>query len=291
MEVELLIPLAAPFAQARFIEQLGHCAESRGFSGLWVGEHVVVPDRWKSAYPGSEDGRIPDAVQRGELDTFTTLTYLAAITERIRLGACCNVAQRNPVYTAKEAANVDWLSGGRLAFGAGVGWSSEEFEACGIPFERRGDRARCNLEVIRRLWSEPVAEYAGEFYSLPPSLLYPKPVQQPAPPIHCLGHSAGALRRVADFGGGFFPMDLEPADFARPLSLLDELLAQRGRSRGEIIVSVLPPVGTCDLDKVKRYRDAGVDRVVIMEFVTSEEHLQPVIDNLAERLVVPAASL
>lgn len=291
MEIELLIPLAAPYASANFVERLGRAAESHGFSGLWVGEHVVVPDNWKSLYPGSDDGRIPDAVKQGELDPFSTLTYLAAVTRSIRLGACCNVAQRNPVYTAKEAANVDWLSGGRLAFGAGVGWSSEEFEACGVPFERRGERARSNLEVIRRLWQQPVAEFRDEFYALPPSLLYPKPVQRPTPPIHCLGHSRAALRRVAEFGNGFFPMDLEPEDFAGPLAVLDELLSQCGRHRHEIVVSVLPSVGTCDLDKVKRYRDAGVDRVVVMQFVETPSHLEPVIAALAEALVAPAASL
>jgi alkanesulfonate monooxygenase SsuD/methylene tetrahydromethanopterin reductase-like flavin-dependent oxidoreductase (luciferase family) len=124
MDIALLIPLAAPFASTEFVELLGPKAEQCGFSALWVGEHVVVPDEWESLYPASDDGLIPDAVQQGELDPFSTLCYLAAITENIRLGVCCNVAQRNPVYTAKEAANVDWLSGGRLEFGAGVGWAS-----------------------------------------------------------------------------------------------------------------------------------------------------------------------
>jgi probable F420-dependent oxidoreductase len=291
MDIALLIPLAAPFASTEFVELLGPRAEQCGFSALWVGEHVVVPDEWESLYPASDDGLIPDAVQQGELDPFSTLGYLAAITENIRLGVCCNVAQRNPVYTAKEAANVDWLSGGRLEFGAGVGWASEEFEACGMPFERRGSRARSHLEVMRRLWREPVAEYSDEFYTLRPSLLYPKPVQKPRLPIHILGDSKAALRRVADFGDGFLPMDIEPESLADPLSILDMMLAERDRSRDEITVSVIPPVGGCDLDKVKRYRDAGADRVVIMEFVHALDQLEPVIDRLAEQIVEPARGL
>jgi probable F420-dependent oxidoreductase len=291
MDIDLLIPLAAPFASTEFIELLGSRAEQCGFRALWVGEHVVVPDEWESLYPASDDGKIPDAVRRGELDPFTTLTYLAAITKRIRLGVCCNVAQRNPVYTAKEAANVDWLSGGRLEFGAGIGWAREEFDACNVPFEKRGGRGHSHLEVIRRLWQQPVAEYSDEFYTLPPSLLYPKPIQKPRPPIHCLGHSNGALHRVADLGDGFFPMDFEPEDFARPLEALEQLLSDRGRSRDEIVVSVLPAVGSCDLDKVKRYRDAGVDRVVIMEFVRKLQEVEPTIERVARDLVEPARGI
>lgn len=291
MDIALLIPLAAPFASREFVRLLGTRAEQCGFSALWVGEHVVVPDEWESLYPASDDGLIPDAVQKGELDPFSTLGYLAAITESIRLGVCCNVAQRNPVYTAKEAANVDWLSGGRLEFGAGVGWAAEEFEACGMPFERRGARARTHLQVMRQLWREPVAEYSDEFYTLRPSLLYPKPVQDPGLPIHVLGDSRAALRRVADFGDGFLPMDIEPEALAAPLGTLDEMLAERDRRREEITVSVIPPVGGCDLDKVKRYRDSGADRVVIMEFVDALNQLEPAIERIAEEIVEPARCL
>lgn len=288
MDIAILVPLAAPFATAEFLELLGPRAEQCGFSAIWVGEHVVVPDKWESLYPASDDGKIPAAIKQGELDPFTTLAYLAAITDTIRLGVCCNVAQRNPVYTAKEAANVDWLSGGRLEFGAGVGWAREEFDACGMPFERRGSRARTHLEIMRRLWGEPVAQLSDEFYELPPSLLYPKPVQKPGLPIHCLGDTKAALQRVADFGDGFFPLDLEPEQLVEPLRILDGLLSERGRKRDEITVSVTADIASCDVDKIKRYRDAGVDRIVIMEFVDALEQLEPILEKAAEQVVIPA---
>ena len=192
------------------------------------------------------------------------------------------------MYTAKEAANVDWLSGGRLEFGAGVGWAKEEFYACGMPFERRGSRARAHLEIMRRLWEEPVAQYSDEFYELPPSLLYPKPVQKSGLPIHCLGDSKAALRRVADFGDGFFPLDLQPEEMVEPLGILDDLLAERGRKREEITVSVTADIANCDLDKIKRYRDVGVDRIVVMEFVDALEQLEPTLERVAEHIVIPA---
>jgi probable F420-dependent oxidoreductase len=291
MDIALLVPLAAPFATAEFLELLGPRAEQCGFSALWVGEHVVVPDQWESLYPASDDGAIPAAIKKGELDPFTTLSYLAAITDKIRLGVCCNVAQRNPVYTAKEAANVDWLSGGRLEFGAGVGWAKEEFDACGIPFERRGSRAKSHIEVMRRLWEEPVAQHSDEFYELPPSLLYPKPTQESGLPIHCLGDSKAALRRVADFGDGFFPLDLKPEQFVEPLRVLDELLSERGRKRNEITVSVTADIASCDLDTIKRYRDVGVDRIVIMEFVDALTQLEPILERATEQIVYPARNI
>lgn len=288
MEIALLIPLAAPFACTEFVEVLGTRAEQAGFSSLWVGEHVVVPDKWESLYPSSDDGKIPEAIKQGELDPFTTLAYLAAVTNKIRLGVCCNVAQRNPVYTAKEAANVDWLSGGRLEFGAGVGWAKEEFDACGMPFERRGGRGRAHLEIMRRLWKNSVAQYSDEFYELPPCLLYPKPLQSPGLPIHCLGDSKAALQRVADFGDGFFPLGLEPEQLVEPLKILDTLLFERGRKREEIIVSVTADIAACDVEKMQRYRDVGVDRIVIMEFVESLDQLEATLDAAEVQVVGPS---
>ncbi len=290
MDVGLLVPLAAPFATPEFVEVLGCQAEQKGFSALWVGEHVVVPEEWESIYPAG-DGHLPAEIQKGELDPFTTLCYLAAVTRRIRLGACCNVAQRNPVYTAKEAANVDWLSRGRLEFGVGVGWAKEEFAACGMPFARRGSRARSHMEVVRRLWREPAAQYRDEFYELPPSLLYPKPTQAGGVPIHCLGESRPALQRVAEFGDGFFPLSAGPGELAGLLTTLDELLEECGRTRAEITVSATGDGASCGLDEVKRYRDAGAQRMIMMPFVDSLQSLEPTLDRLAEEIVHPARAL
>jgi len=201
------------------------------------------------------------------------------------------VAQRNPVYTAKEAANVDWLSGGRLEFGAGVGWAREEFDACAMPFERRGGRARSHLKVMQSLWQEPVSQHSDEFYHLPASLLYPKPVQKPRLPIHILGDSKAALQRVADFGDGFFPLDLTPEQLAEPLGVLDGLLSDRGRTRGEITVSVTADLTRCDLDTIKRFADAGVDRIVLMEFVDSLERLESILERAEEQVVSPVQGM
>jgi probable F420-dependent oxidoreductase len=195
MKVGLFAPLGNPFATPEYVSAFGRAADERGFHSLWVAEHVVLFDDYASQYPYAADGKIPAGGESGIYEPFTALAYLAAVTSRIRLGTgICLVPQRNPVYTAKEVAAVDWLSNGRLDFGVGVGWLREEFDAVAVPFERRGARTREYIEVMRRLWEDPVSEHHGEFYDLPACRQYPKPVQQPHPPIHVGGESDPALR-------------------------------------------------------------------------------------------------
>lgn len=291
MKFGLLIPLAAPYGTSRFVEKLGRLAEDHGFDSLWLGEHVVVPAQWESSYPLDEAGRMPSAVQLGELDPYTTLAYLAAITKRIRLGACTVVPQKNPVYTAKQIANADWLSGGRIDFGAGIGWAKEEFEALGAPFEKRGARCTSYLRVIKRLWTEREATYEDEFYSLRSSLLYPKPLQKPHPPIHILGQSGAPIRRVAELGDGFFPLDQSPEQMAVIIRDLDAELQKRGRKLADITITASPYTSGCDLAKVEGYRRAGVDQVVLFQFVEDIAELEPVIAGFAKNIVRPGRAI
>jgi len=149
MKIGLFAPAVYPAGTPEYLRTLGTAAEERGFHSLWMAEHVVLFDDYASRYPYAADGRIPASGESGFLDPFDALSFLAAHTTRIRLGTgICLVPQRNPVYTAKEVATVDWLSGGRFDFGVGVGWLAEEFRALDVPFERRGDRCREYLEVM-----------------------------------------------------------------------------------------------------------------------------------------------
>ena len=287
MKFGLLVPLAYPYATRAFVERLGTLAEVHGFDSLWIGEHVVIPTVLTSEYPVSDDGQLPAAVRYGELDPWTTICFLASVTKRIRLGACTIVPQRNPVYTAKEIANADWLSGGRVDFGAGIGWAREEFEASGVSFERRGARCNSYLNLIRALWTEHATAWSDEFYEMPESLLYPKPVQKPHVPIHILGQSGAPIERVAELGDGFFPLDQSPEPMAVIVRDLDLALQKRGRTLSEVLVSATPYTSGCDLAKVEGYRKAGVDQVVLFEFVEDIEQLEPVIERLARDVVQP----
>jgi probable F420-dependent oxidoreductase len=282
MKIGLFTPLANPFATPAYLNALGTAAEERGFDSIWVAEHVVLFDEYQSAYPYAADGRIPVAPQSGIIDPFVALGFLASATSSIRLGTgICLVPQRNPVYTAKEAASVDWLSGGRLDLGVGVGWLAEESQALGVPFERRGARCRAYLEVMRTLWCDDVSQYDGEFYQLAPTRQFPKPVQQPHPPIHFGGESNAALRRVADLGQGWYGFNLTPDAAAERIGVLDAMLRKRGRRRDDVQVSICPYMQQMTPDMIGQYAKAGVDRLILIAAAADEQRLVAALDALA----------
>jgi probable F420-dependent oxidoreductase len=282
MKIGLFAPLGNPYATPEFVTAMATGAEERGFHSVWVAEHVVLFDDYASKYPYAADGKIPAGGESGILEPFTALAFMAAVTSRIRLGTgICLVPQRNPVYTAKEVTGVDWLSNGRLDFGIGVGWLKEEFDACNVDFARRGDRTREYIEVMKRLWQDPVSEHHGEFYDMPALRQYPKPVQQPHPPIHIGGESDAALRRVADFGQGWYGFNRLPDEVPEALGRLDKFLADAGRTRDEIEISICPYLKGSGTDLVKQYEDAGVDQVIFLTFAFDIDGLQSTLDSLA----------
>jgi probable F420-dependent oxidoreductase len=292
MKIGIFAPLANPFATPDYLNTLGPAAEERGFHSIWAAEHVVLFDQYASKYPYSADGKIPAGGESGMLEPFTALSFLAASTAQIRLGTgICLVPQRNPVYTAKDVAAIDWLSNGRFDFGVGVGWLEEEFRACDVPFERRGARCVDYLSAMQRLWIDPVSEYRGEFYTIEALRQYPKPIQKPHPPIHFGGESNAALRRVAAIGQGWYGFNLLPDDVPSHLARLDAFLAERGRKRSEIQISISPYMKPADLDAVKRYRDAGVEQVIFLAFGGNRDGLLARLDDLAKTIVEPARTL
>lgn len=290
MKVGVFLPLGAANADPELLRSAGSEIEARGFESIWVAEHVVLFDDYDSAYPYSPDGRFPTGGDAGLLEPFVALTYLAAVTERVRLGTgICLVPQRNPVYTAKQVVDLDALSRGRVDLGVGAGWLREEFEALGVPFRRRGDRLREHIQVMQALWRDDVSEYHGELYDLRACRLYPKPVQQPHPPIHVGGESDAALRRVADFGQGWYTFNRTPEDLTAPLGRLDELLAARGRARRDVMISVCPYLQPVGPGMVDGYRERGVDRVIGLGLAFDRDTLLASLDQLAADLLEPAS--
>ena len=276
------MPTASPFTTPELLGAVGREAEERGVGTIWVGEHVVTFEDYASSYPYADDGRIPLPTGTGLLEPFTALAFLAGQTSRVRLGtAMCLLPQRNPVYTAKEVATLDWLSNGRVDFGVGVGWLREEFEALDVPWPRRGARTDDYLEVLRTLWCEDPSSFSGEHYSLAPCHQYPKPVQDPHPPIHIGGESDAALRRTARLGQGWHSFNRPPAELAAPMARLEELLGAEGRSRAEIIVTVCPYFQELSPATVEQYAAAGADAVAALLFVTTPDEVPGAFDALA----------
>jgi probable F420-dependent oxidoreductase len=289
MDVGLFVPLGSANATPEVVRAVGREAEERGFESIWVAEHVVLFDEYDSAYPYDPSGRFPTGGDAGMLEPFTALTYLAAVTERIRLGTgICLVPQRNPVYTAKAVTDLDALSGGRVEFGVGVGWLREEFEALGMPFDRRGQRTDEYLAAMRSLWCDEVSEFHGELYDLRPCRMYPKPVQQPHPAVHVGGESDAALRRVARLGQGWFSFGRLPEDLPPALERLDAALAAEGRSRDDITLSVSPYLHPVSPDSVRRYAELGVDRLVVLCLAFNLDMLRSQLDQLETAALEPA---
>ena len=282
MKIGLFAPFANPSATPEYIEALGKGAEERGFESLWVAEHVVLFNEYASKYPYASNGKIPVPEGSGILDPFASLSYLAACTSTIRLGTgICLVPQRNPVYTAKEAATVDWLSNGRLDLGVGVGWLAEEFSALDVPFEHRGSRCRDYIAVLKTLWCDDVSQFDGEYYTLPPTAQFPKPVQGPHPPIHFGGESDAALKRVATMGQGWYGFNLTPEQLTERLQRLDTLLEGQGRTRDDVEISICPYMLPATTETIQGYRDAGVDRVILTAAAADAAGLPAVLDSLA----------
>jgi len=274
------ISVAMAFSQhtaAGLIKDAVQLVEAKGVHGIWVPEHVLFFPEYASTYPYSDNGRIPGNPE-GILDPFTALTFIAAHTQRVRLGTgICLVPQRQPVYTAKMVADVDYLSGGRVDFGVGIGWLKEEFENLGMDFATRAARTEEYILAMRALWSEGISEFSGQTVSLQPCHINPKPAQKPYPPIYFGGESDPALRRVARLGDGWYGFDLDPEQLQEKLVSLDAALAATGRSRQDIDLIIGPNRHPVNADTVAAYAAAGVDQLVVPVFAGN-------LDKLAARL-------
>jgi probable F420-dependent oxidoreductase len=245
-------------------------AEQAGFESVWVPEHLVLPVKMSgSPHTGHATPPIPPSMPA--YDVWVSLALVAASTSTIRLGThVYNIGLRHPFVTARAVATLDVFSGGRVEFGIGASWLEEEWDAMQLDFASRGRRVDEAIEICQLLWSEDVVEYHGEFFDFEPVMFNPKPIQQPIP-IVVGGDSRAALRRTANIGEGWIPMNT-PVDVLRPqVDRVNEMRAAAGRSgTTEITIGG----GAQSVDDFQRYRDAGVDRILCAPFTSSREALE-----------------
>ena len=278
------VGVAAPFSHRTpvgYISEAARFIEQAGFASIWMPEHVLFFERYASRYPYSDDGRVPGEPD-GLLDPFTALTFIAAHTDRIRLGTgICLVPQRQPVYTAKMVADVDYLSDGRMEFGVGIGWLKEEFDSLQMDFRTRATRCVEYIDAMKALWTEEIVSFHGETVTLDGCYFNPKPVQKPHPPIFFGGESDAALNRVASHGDGWYGFDLDPAAAKARLQRLDEVLQEAGRDPAGVKRYIGPNRVRMTPQIFEEYTSLGIDQIILPLFATNVDDLRRRAERLA----------
>lgn len=189
--------------------ELAREVEARGFASLWFPEHSHIPTSRRTPWGGpqrKDAPPLPEEYWRSH-DQFVALGAAAAVTSQLQLGTgICLVAQHDPLWLAKQVATLDVISEGRFLFGVGVGWNVEEMANHGIDFGTRRERAREHILAMKELWTKEEASFTGEFVNFEASWAWPKPVQQPHPPVW-LGGGAGrkVFEAVVDYADGWMP--------------------------------------------------------------------------------------
>jgi probable F420-dependent oxidoreductase len=251
-------------AQRAVIDAVAVAAEQHGFATLWCGEHVVMVDQSASRYPYSADGRIAVPVTADWIDPLICLSFAAAATTTIGLATgVLLLPEHNPVIVAKQVATLDRLSAGRFTLGVGIGWSREEFDTLGVPFERRGARTAEYLAAMRTLWRDDIASFAGEFVNFDRVRVNPKPVSDRGVPVMVGGNSDAALRRVVNWGDGWYGFNLrDVAAVAERVAFIRRLCGETGRDPGELqlAVALQHPADT----DVPALSELGIDELVIV---------------------------
>ena len=271
---------------------IGKRAEELGFDSVWVNHHIL------------NVGYIFDRLgSKPYYDAITVLTWVAAHTERVRLGTTVLVLPYlNPLLLAKTLATVDVMSKGRLNVGVGVGALKPESDALGSPFETRGRYADESIKIMRELWESEDPEFDGEFFSFSGVKFSPKPIQKPGPPILIGGASRAALRRVATLGDGWHPIRQSIADLKQNIATIHRLAEEAGRDPSEITVTVRteldvldsrsdgtesPMIGTADqlLATIEQYEEIGVSELVLSVSTDDVERIQRTQDRFAAQVI------
>jgi probable F420-dependent oxidoreductase len=278
MKVGISLPQTGPQAAPENLIRAAQRAEELGYDSIWTLERILWPVSPKDPYPASPDGRLPEAFQI-VLDPIETLTFVAAHTSRVRLGTSVIVLGfHTPIELARRISTLDVLSNGRVELGVGVGWSRDEFDAAGTPFEKRGARADEFLRAMIALWTKDPVGFDGEFYHIPESKVGPKPAQKPHPPIYVAGFGQYTFDRAARFGAGWNPAGVPNfQELEAQIKQLQHTALQAGRGQMEVVFRAFPIVmdqspgsprnplmGTMDEIRadIRRLRDLGVTHLL-----------------------------
>ena len=279
MKVGFALPHQGPVATRDNMRLVATEAELMGYDSLWTNERLLVPVNAKTPYPGNAEG-VLDEEYKTHLDHLTCMTYVSAITERVRLGvSVINIPWYNPVLLAKRLAAMDVLSNGRITVGVGLAWSEDECDAANIPYRERGRIGEEAIECLIAVWGPDPVEYHGKYFNLEPAYVGPKPVQKPHPPIVVGAFTPKALSRAGRLADGFTGCCAPVDALISMMQHVKKAAAERGRDPDRLISVMRCLVNRTDerLDDatravthgtwdqiagdVRKMADAGVDEI------------------------------
>jgi probable F420-dependent oxidoreductase len=273
------------------VATLAQRAEALGFDALWIPEHTATPMLFA---PNTTTYRLhlePDGTPQllyrsGKFaEPFITLARASSVTQTLKLGTgVCLLPEHNPLLLAKQVATLDNFSSGRFLFGIGAGWLNEETEIMGGNFAHRWGQTREAILAMKELWSKDAAEFHGKYYDFPAVISFPKPVQQPHPPIYIGAFGLGnVFRRVISYGNGWMPWMFTPEQIRQGRTILNDLARDAGRNPRSIEVVAMPV--SAEPNVLKAYEDAGADAVVVLVMPAAEKEMVRELEQIARKIL------
>jgi len=286
LKVGITLPQAGEQSTTGNIVRTAKTAEDEGFDSLWVFERLLWPISPQTPYVANPDGSLPVEYQR-VFDPLETLTFVAAKTNKITLGtSVIDILFHNPVVLARRFATLDVLSEGRTIAGLGIGWSKDEYQVSNIPFENKGKRADEFIQALKKIWTEDIVEFKGNYYNIPASKIGPKPIQKPHIPIFMGGFSPNTFKRIINYStNGWLGLIVGPLEYLEnTIKSMNEMASKANKDPNEFKTILLtypniveskneqltnesqrfPLTGTIDQigNDIKRIKKMGVDHIV-----------------------------
>jgi len=286
LKVGITLPQAGEQSTTGNIVRTAKTAEDEGFDSLWVFERLLWPISPQTPYVANPDGSLPVEYQR-VFDPLETLTFVAAKTNKITLGtSVIDILFHNPVVLARRFATLDVLSEGRTIAGLGIGWSKDEYQVSNIPFENKGKRADEFIQALKKIWTEDIVEFKGNYYNIPASKIGPKPIQKPHIPIFMGGFSPNTFKRIINYStNGWLGLIVGPLEYLEnTIKSMNEMASKANKDPNEFKTILLtypniveskneqltnesqrfPLTGTIDQigNDIKRIKKIGVNHIV-----------------------------
>ncbi len=281
-----LIPINVGVKHVDQIIGISQLAEKNGLESVWTFEHVIVPVDYSSKYPYSADGKMAVTPETNFIDPLIAISAAAMHTKTLRFGTGVNIlSEANPLFLAKQAASIDFISNGRLMLGLGIGWLREEFDAMGVPFERRGARFDDYIVAMKKVWSGDTVEHESDFLNWKNFKSYPLPANGHIP-IVIGGASGKVYQRVAKLGDGWYIPSTDVQEIRQHLEKLKVACDEAGRAIEDVEITAMfmPDQG---LDQIKQLQDLGVGRVTTFTMALGDDMaagLEKLNDDLISKL-------